>query len=129
VLKEYLLVLYLQSRPAEMTPEPSTVQFSDGNQMVHFVSFEPKLWSQINDARANSTAVSLKNYCVKRGRQNDLEDLATSHTSIHNSPKKFKVDHQAVQEDDAKCHSMQTLEQLKDIAEHQYISVSGTIPN
>jgi len=69
----------------------TNTQFSDSNQMIRFVSFEPKLWSQIDDARANSTAVSLKNYCVKRGRQNDLEVFATSHTSIHNSPKKFKV--------------------------------------
>jgi len=42
-------------------------QFSDDNQTVRFVSFEPKLWSQINDARANSTAVSLKKLLCQEG--------------------------------------------------------------
>jgi len=102
-------------------------QFSDGTETVRFVSFEPKLWSKIDDARANYAAVSIKNCCVKRGKQNDLEVLATSHTTIQNSPKKFKVDHKDVQEHNAECRNIQSLQQLSDIADHQYITVSGKI--
>ena len=102
-----------------------STQFSDGNQTIHFVSFEPKLWSQINDATANSTTVSLRNCSVKRGRQNDLEVFANSHTSIVNSPKKINVDQISILEHNSKCVRM--LDDLKDIAEHQNITVSGKI--
>lgn len=54
--------------------------------------------------------------------------LVTSQTVIRNSPKKFKIDDKVVQDFEAgKCSDIKTLEELKNVAEHQYVSVTGKI--
>jgi len=105
-------------------------QLFDGHKTVRFIYFEPKIRSQIEEAKEKPSAVVLKNCSVKRSRQpkQDLEVLVTSHTIIHNSPKKFKIDDEVIQDFEAgKCSDIKTLEELNSVAEHQYISVTGKI--
>ena len=72
---------------------------SDGAKTVRFVSFEPKLRPQVEEARESLRGVALKNCTVKRSREaGELEVLVSSQTKITNSPKKFKVDDKAINE-------------------------------
>ena len=82
----------------------------------------------MEESLEKSSGITPRNYLVRRSRQQDLEVLATSQTVIHNSPKKFKIDEKVIQDlDAAKCHEMKTLEELKDVALHQYVSVTRKV--
>ena len=100
---------------------------SDGCNTVRFVSLEPKLRPQLEEAREQSSGVLLKNCAVKRSTQHNLEVQANSRTVISNSPKKFKVDKTAIQLSEVRSNEIKALEDLKDVAEHQYMSVTGKI--
>ena len=64
---------------------------SDGSKTVRFMSFEPKLRPQIEQAREDLRGVSLSNCAVKRNR-GDKEVMVSNQSKILDSPKKFKVD-------------------------------------
>ena len=66
-------------------------QLSDGSKTVRFVSFEPKLRQQIEEAHEKCSSIALRNCAVKRNRQEDLEVLVSSQTKIHSSPKKMAI--------------------------------------
>ena len=100
-------------------------QLSDGSKTVRFVSFEPKLRPQIQEAQGKSAAVLLKNCAVKRNREQALEVQVNSQTVITNSPTKFKIDEKAIKESESR--EVTTLEDLNDIAEHQSVSITGKV--
>ena len=103
-------------------------QLSDGSKTVRFVSFEPKLRQQIEEAHEKCSSIALRNCAVKRNRQQDLEVLVSSQTKIHSSPKKFKIDDKVIKEfEEAKCSGIAALEELNDVAEHQSVAVSGKV--
>ena len=102
---------------------------SDGTKTVRFVSFEPKLRPQIEEARESLRGVALKNCTVKRSREaGELEVLVSSQTKIISSPKKFKVDDKAASECKAmKSVEIMSLDQLQEVAEQQYVTVKGKV--
>ena len=89
------------------------------------MSFEPKLRPEIEQAREDLRGVSLKNCTVKRNR-GDMEVLVSNQTKVMNSPKKFKVDENDAA-NDSQATEITTLEMLKDVNEHQYITVKGKV--
>ena len=99
---------------------------SDGVKTVRFVSFEPKLRKQIEEAYDNNYGVSLSNCAVKRGRnpEGDLEVLVSSKMRIVKSPKKFKIDRETK---DTGMKEMTSLELLKDVSEHERVTVKGKV--
>ena len=95
---------------------------------LRFVSFEPKLRTRIEEAQEKGSPVELRNCAVKRNRQQELEVLASTHTKIENSPKKFKISENAVQQCEVgKCTEICTLEELNDIDELQGVMVTGKV--
>ena len=120
--------------PIKMSRTNSRVKYfeghlSDGAKTVRFVSFEPKLRSQVEEAKDNLCGVALKNCTVKRSRDaGGLEVLVSSQTKITNSPKKFKVDERALNEcDTVKSIEIVSLDQLQEVTEQQYVTVKGKV--
>lgn len=68
---------------------------------------------------------------MKRSRGDALEILANSKSSIVSSPKKFKINYDEVEEKyiGVACdsHDLGTIEELKDLQEHQRINVVGKV--
>ena len=92
------------------------------------ISFDPKLREQFEEAQKSQSSVALKNCIVKRGRSDELEILVNSKSSIINSPKKFKVTEGEVELLKAsQCPVLGTLEEVKDLAEHQQITITGKV--
>ena len=58
---------------------------SDGSKTVRFVSFEPKLRPQIEQARENLRGVSLSNCAITRNR-GDMEVVVSNQSKILDSP-------------------------------------------
>ena len=102
-------------------------QFSDGKKTVRLVSFEPNLRGELDEAQKTQRSLALQNCIVKRNRDNDdFEIHVNNRTSLVQSPKKFKF----VEDDLPKISGspeLGTLEQLKDLSEHQQISVTGKV--
>ena len=102
--------------------------FTDGKKALRMISFDPKLRDQFEEAHKNKYPVALKNCFVKRGRTDELEILVNTKSSVMKSPKKFKIS-----EDDigvlqlSQCPVLGTLEEVKDIAENQHITINGKI--
>ena len=102
--------------------------FTDGKKALRMVSFDPKLHDQFEEAQKNQYPFALRNCFVKRDRRDELEILVNTNTSVVKSPKKFKVS-----EDDigvlqlSQCPVLGTLEEVKDVAENQQITISGKI--
>ena len=100
---------------------------SDGKKSVRVVSFDPKLRNQFEEAKKQHCGVALKNCVVKRKLQTDnFEILMNSKSSVVKSPKKFKVEEQDVVSP-SHCSELGTLEEIKDLSEHQQVTVSGKI--
>ena len=76
----------------------------------------------------SKAGVALRNCAIKRSRVSDnFEVHLNNKTGIVSSPKKFKVVEEEVTMQ-ATCSSvLGTLEELKDVAEHQRISISGKV--
>ena len=102
--------------------------FTDGKKTLRMVSFDPKLRDQFEEAQKSCSPVALRNCVVKRSRTDELEILVNTKSSLIRSPKKFKVT-----EDDAEglkllpCPVVGTLEEIKDIAEHQQVTITGKV--
>ena len=97
--------------------------FSDGVKTVTFVSFEPKLREEIEEAHKNCYGVSLLNCAVKCSRQDEseLEVFVSSKTSVLKSPKKFKIDKESTFTKHSKVCT------LEDVSEHQRVTVKGKV--
>ena len=104
-------------------------KISDGAKTVRFVSFEPKLRSQVEEAEENLYGIALTNCAVKRSREaGELEVLVSSQMKISNSPKKFKVDDKTINELSAvKSVEIMPLDKLQDVAEQQHVTVKGKV--
>lgn len=96
-------------------------RISDGVKTVRLVSFEP-------NAQTSKAGVALRNCAIKRSCVSDnFEVHLNNKNGIVSSPKKFKVLEEEVTMH-ATCSSvLGTLEELKDVAEHQRISISGKV--
>ena len=82
--------------PIKTSRKTAQVQYfmgslSDGSKTVRFVSFEPKLRPQIEQAREYLCGLSLSNCAITRNR-GDMEVVVSNQSKILDSPKKFKVD-------------------------------------
>ena len=74
-------------------------KISDGAKTVRFVSFEPKLRSQVEEAKEDLCGITLTNCAVKQSREaGELEVLVSSQTKITNSSKNSKVDDKTINE-------------------------------
>jgi len=102
--------------------------FTDGKKTLRLISFDPKLRDQFEEAQKSRSPIAVKNCVVKRGRTDELEILLNGRSSLSQSPKKFKVS----QDDEAglkllPCAEVQTLEEIKGVAEHQQVTIVGKI--
>jgi len=106
-------------------------QLSDGHKTIQVVSFEPKLCGQIEEAQEQKLGVALTNCSIKRSKvsgSNEFKVLLGNKTSILKSPKKFKIDKSYTEIAMSHCcPELRTLELLKDVAEHQHVSVTGKV--
>ena len=104
---------------------------SDGEKTVRVVSFEPRLRAQVEETNKTRRRVAVSNCCVKRSRGDALEILANNKSSIVSSPKKFKINYEEIEEKykgvTSGCHELGTIEELKDLQEHQHINVVGKV--
>ncbi len=108
-------------------------QLSDGKKTVRMVSFEPKLRAEVEKARESGEGVAVTNCTVQKSRKEGcdaLEIVAGHRTNVVKSPKKFKVDDEAIRSAAVGvCSSMdvKTLEEIKDLGEGQHVNVKGKI--
>ena len=100
-------------------------QFTDGVKTLRLVSFEPRLRSKIEEAQKSQRSVTLENCTFKRNRD-VFEIHVNNRTSIVPSPKKFKMEDN-IDKIAVDSPELGTLEELKDLAEHQLISVRGKV--
>lgn len=100
--------------------------FSDGKKTLRMISFDPKMRDGFEEAKKNQSSVALRNCIVKRGRSDKLEILLNGRSSMTRSPKKFKIPDE-VNTISAQCPVVTTLEEVKDLAEHQKITITGKI--
>ena len=102
-------------------------QLSDGHKMVCVVSFEPKLRGQIEEALQQRYGVGLINCCIKRSRNSEFKVIVGNKTTVLRAPKKFKVDSE-IEAVLFYCNTeLTTLELVKDVAEHQHVTVTGKV--
>ena len=96
--------------------------------MLRMISFDPKLREQFEEAQKSQSPVALKNCIVKQGRSDELEILVNSKSAMIKSPKKFKVTEEEVKVlKESQCPVLGTLEELKDLAEHQQVTITGKV--
>ena len=100
-------------------------RFSDGKKTVRLVSFDPTLRNKFEEIRKSGEGLALQNCFVKR-KADDFELHVNNKSSIISSPKKFKVSEESV-ENGVSCAELRTLEELKDLAEHQRVSFTGKV--
>ena len=100
-------------------------RFSDGKKTVRLVSFDPNLRNKLEEIRKSGGGLALQNCLVKRKADN-FELHVNNKSSVVSSPKKFKVSDDNV-ENGMSCPELRTLEELKDLAEHQRVSFTGKV--
>ena len=102
-------------------------KLSDGIKTVRVVSFDPKLHTQFEEVKKSGRSVALQNCFVKRSRfeTDNFEIHVNNKSSIVSSPKKFKVSEDALTT--SCCPELGTIEELKDLTEHQQLNVTGKI--
>lgn len=115
--------------PIKTSSKNSAVKYFDGRfgdekKTVRLVSFDPKLHTQFEEVKKSGCGVALQNCLVKR-KVDDFELHVNSKSSILSSPKKFKVSDDSCEEE--YCPELQTLEDLKDLAEHQQVTFTGKV--
>ena len=103
-------------------------QISDGIKTMRLVSFDPTLRSKLEEVQKDKGSVALQNCFIKRGRDNDdFEVHVNNKTSIIPSAKKFRVDDKLIATQAKQSAALATLEEVKDAAEHQCVSLSGKV--
>jgi len=103
-------------------------QISDGLKTMRLVSFDPGLRAKLQEAQKDKGSVALQNCFIKRVRDNDnFEVHVNNKTSIIPSPKKFKVDDELIATQAKQSAALATVEEIKDVAEHQSVSLSGKV--
>ena len=115
--------------PIKTSTKNSTVKYFDGRfgggkKTVRLVSFDPKLRTQFEEVKKLGSGVALQNCLVKR-KADDFELHVNSKSSILRSPKKFKVSDDSCEEEC--CPELKTLEDLKNLAEHQQVTFTGKV--
>ena len=91
------------------------------------ISFDPKMRNEFEEAKKNQSSVAVRICVVKRGRSDELEILLNGRSSMIRSPKKFKIPDDEVNTVSTQCPVVATLEEVKDLAEHQKITITGKI--
>jgi len=103
-------------------------QISDGIKTIRLVSFDPGLRAKLQEAQNDKGSVALQNCFIKKGRDNDdFEVHVNNKTSVIPSPKKFKVDDELMATQAKQSAALATVEEIKDAAEHQSVSLSGKV--
>ena len=78
-------------------------QIADDKKVVRMVSFDPKLWPNMEQSKEDHSSIALVNCDIqkarKRGRADfsEYEIVAGMQTTIQKSPKKFKIEDDLVQ--------------------------------
>ena len=68
-------------------------EIADDESVVHFVSFDSRLWHAMDKSREERSAVVLKNCSIQKSRRTlNFEILANESTKVDSSPRKFKID-------------------------------------
>jgi len=102
-------------------------RFGDGTKTVRLVSFDSTLRSKLEDTMKAGGGVALQNCMIKRKAGSDEFELHVNNKRVVvNSPKKFKLSEDVRGNADA-CAEVKSLDELKDITEHQQVSISGKV--
>ena len=99
-----------QLSPVKVSKRNPTVRYfdgkmSDGRKSVRVVSFDPSLRSAMESAHTKGSSVTLVNCHIKavsgssRGRDGEVEIMATTRSKVENSPRKFVVSSATVDEE------------------------------
>lgn len=92
---------------------------------MRVVSFDPKLHAQFEEVKKSGCSVALQNCYVKRSRfETDNVEIHVNNKSV--IAKRFKVS-EDVQPRTSGCPELGTLEELKELTEHQQITVTGKV--
>ena len=102
-------------------------RFGDGKRTVRLVSFDATLRKKLEDVRKSGGGVALQNCMVKRKAPDDFELHVNNKSTVLSSPKKFKVTEEVVRNDVPDCAQLGTLEEIKDVAEHQLVCITGKV--
>jgi hypothetical protein len=86
-------LLPIKSSKNNPTLKYFNAKISDGRKCARMISFEPKLRPDLESSKVEGKTIALVNCKVKPGKfDSTLEVLATNHTEVASSPKKFKLD-------------------------------------
>ena len=100
-------------------------KLSDGVKVARVISFDPKLHPSFAKCREEGKSVALVNCRVQEGKFGDgaLEIVASKHTRVEGSPKKFKLD--TVKEG---CNAVEVkVEEVAKLSVNQHITVVGKV--
>ena len=68
-------------------------EIADSESVVHFVSFDSRLWQAMDKSREEKSAIALRNCSIQRSRRTlDFEIVANDRTKVVSSPRKFQLD-------------------------------------
>jgi len=84
----------------------------------------------MEEARLQRYVVGLTNCCIKRSRipeRNEFEVIVGNKMTVVESPKKFKIDTETETASSYCSAKSTTLELVKDVAEHQHVTVTGKV--
>ncbi len=101
---------------------------TDGKKTVSVISFEPRLRTEVENARKSSEGVALTNCLVQRTKQPgaELEVKATAHTSVVKSPRKFELA-EDVEYTAVASSELRSLEEIDGLAVNQRVTVTGKV--
>ncbi len=103
-------------------------RMTDGKKTVSVISFEPRLRTEVENARKSSEGVALTNCLVQRTKQPgaELEVKATAHTSVVKSPRKFELA-EDVEYTAVASSELRSLEEIDGLAVNQRVTVTGKV--
>ena len=117
-------------RPSRNNPNVKLFsgKVSDGVKVARVISFEPKLHPSFSKSREEGKSVALVNCKVQEGKFSDgaLEIVASKHTRVESSPKKFKMDTVNFSKEGDSAVEVK-VEEVAKLAVNQHITVVGKV--
>lgn len=94
-------------------------QLSDGKEVCRLISFDVKIWDDIEKLMNREESVSLNNCGVKNRTGEGYEVVLTKMSSVFSSPKKFKIDADMMKKSSEMHTTVSNLEKLEHIEDIQ----------
>ena len=67
-------------------------EITDNESVVHFVSFDSRLWQAMDKSREEKSAIVLKNFSIQKSRHTLNFEIIANKTKVDSSPCKFQLD-------------------------------------